>query len=480
MLKISCFITMLVFSFSLFTQNPPDVLWTNTYGGIEDDYASSILQTSEGDFILACKTYSFGEDTANYWLVKIDDSGNQLWDSVYNYNYSDNICKALQTSDGGYIMVGIINSGVYNIWLVKTDEIGTELWSQEIGGIAASANLTNDGGLIISGFMDDYNSEPNALIIKTDTMGNVEWSRIYGGAEMDIAHDAIQTSDGGYIVVGSIESYGAEGKDFWVIKTDEDGYNEWNYNFGGPEDEVANSVVQASDGGFVIAGYTNSYGAGGDDFWVIKVDENGDEVWNQTYGGIHPEQASSISSTSDGGFIISGYTFSYGAGNKDYWLVKIDSDGNEEWDQTYGGSTRDYAVSAIQLSDGGFVLAGSTESFGAGETDIYVVRLDQQTQSDDEYIITNPLQFLCYPNPFNPETHFSFQLQEKSFIELSIYDLRGQKIKTLTNTTLDSGTHSINWDGKNSFGFTVSSGMYFYKLNINNDNQLTGKCILIK
>jgi hypothetical protein len=210
-------------------------------------------------------------------------------------------------------------------------------------------------------------------------LGGIEyipgWSKTYGGADHDVAYSVVQTSDGGYAIVGRTGSFGAGYHDFWLVKADAGGNMQWNKTYEGALDDVAYSVVQTSDGGYAIAGRTG-IGAGNGDFWLIKTDENGTVQWNKTYGGTESDVASSVQQTIDEGYIVAGWTYSLGAGNSDFWLIKTDSFGNLLWSKTYGGTSRDEAWSVIETNDEGYALAGFTQSFGAGMSDFWIVKTD--------------------------------------------------------------------------------------------------------
>ncbi|MCK4732495.1 MAG: hypothetical protein KAT65_08555, partial [Methanophagales archaeon] len=198
------------------------------------------------------------------------------------------------------------------------------------------------------------------------------WNRTFGGTNDDYAHSVQQTSDGGYIIAGSTSSYDAGYTDFWLVKTDSNGNRQWDKTFGKMGCDEAFFVQQTSDGGYIIAGSTSSYGAGSEDFWLVKTYPNGNEQWNKTFGGTDGDVAYCVQQTSDGGYIITGWTRSYGAGGSDFWLVKTDSNGNRQWDKTFGGIDYDCAHSVQQTSDGGYIIAGSTSSYDAGYTDFWL------------------------------------------------------------------------------------------------------------
>jgi len=255
------------------------------------------------------------------------------------------------------------------------------IWNETYGGNLLdwgwSVQQTMDGGFIIGGETISFSSGSyDAFLIKTDKSGKEEWNKTFGGSAKDGCRAVIQTDDGGYILTGYADSYGYPGHDFWLIRTDENGDELWNYTFGGQSSDAAVSVIKTSDGDFVMAGYsyTNSYG--GKDVWIVKTDENGDELWNYHYGGIGNDQGMSLVESNDGGYVIAGYTTSSGSGGTDMWLVKIDIDGGYEWDQCFGGSEDDWAGSIDLTLDGGYIISGDTKSYGNGGFDVWMIKTD--------------------------------------------------------------------------------------------------------
>jgi len=202
------------------------------------------------------------------------------------------------------------------------------------------------------------NASPSVLFTFEAIQACQSWSRTFGGSENDWGYSVQQTSDGGYILFGTTESYGAGDYDFWLIKTDAQGNKEWERTFGGSDWDWGTSVQQTRDGGYILLGGTWSYGAGDYDFWLIKTDSQGNKQWERTFGGSDWDWGISVQQASDGGYILLGYTESYGAGSADFWLIKTDSQGNKQWAKTFGGSEDDQGYSVQQASDGGYILLG--------------------------------------------------------------------------------------------------------------------------
>ena len=214
-------------------------------------------------------------------------------------------------------------------------------------------------------------------MVKLDSSGAIVWDNSFGDRDRDEAgyqFGAQQTSDFGYILVGTTDAGHSQKENLYLIKIDAFGNEEWSSDFGGSKTDVGAGVVQASDGGYVIAGYTKSYGAGRRDVYVVKVDVDGDLVWQRTVGGNDDDIAHSISTTNDGGFIVAGYTESFGSGKADAYLMKIDAGGDVEWTDTFGGTGTEIGYNARQADDGGYILVGSVSSRGRGAKDMYVVK----------------------------------------------------------------------------------------------------------
>jgi hypothetical protein len=369
------------------------ITFQKTYGGTERDEAVSAQQTTDGGYIITGTTRSFGVVQHDLYLIKTNVYGDTLWTETFGGMWYDDGYSICQTIDGGYIIAGYTaGPGVGNgdVFLIKTDANGNLLWAKAIGGLdyddARSIKQTTDGGYIMTGQVSGSGvSFTDAYLIKTYSNGNVTWTKTFGGSGFDYAASVQQTSDGGYIIAGTFEYNTALDYDAYLIKTDPNGDSLWIKSFGGTDSDEARSVHQTTDGGYVIAGATFSFGAGGYDLYLIKTDSSGNLLWSKTFGGTNDEYGYSVQQTTDGGYVIAGTTSSFGAGNSDIYLIKTDANGDSLWTKTFGGLSDDGtfgALSVQQTNDAGYIIASVTNSFGAGNGDVYLIKTDSLGNSD--------------------------------------------------------------------------------------------------
>jgi hypothetical protein len=369
---------------NLASQEPPPTEWNKTYGGAEWEDAKALVQTVDGGYALAGWTTSFGAGNADFWLVKTDASGTEQWNKTYGGTTYDSAYALVQTADGGYALAGdtdSIGAGSWDFWLVKTDSAGTMMWNKTYGGTewdeAHALVQTNDGGYALAGWTRSFGAgSSDSWLVKTDVNGNEQWNKTYGETSSDFAQAIVQTSDGGYAIAGGTASFGAGDIDFWLVKTDAIGTVQWNKTYGTIAGEWAYALVQTGDGGYALAGATGSFGVYNWDFWLVKTDASGNTQWSKNYGGTKDEEAYALVAAGDGGYALAGYTDSIGAGERDFWLVKTDVHGTYEWSKTYGGTEWEVADTLVETSDGGYALAGLTWSFGAGERDFWLVKTE--------------------------------------------------------------------------------------------------------
>jgi hypothetical protein len=305
------------------TDSNGNKIWDRTIGGQENEIGTFIQQTSDG-YITVGTTNSFSTGCSDIWLVKTDQNGNKLWDKTFGGLNCDYGYCVRQTSDGGFILVGNLAyspSAYADIWLIKTDGNGNKLWDKRFGaGTGYYVQQISDGSFIIVACSPDI----GVVMIKTDSSGNKLWGKTLGGARTEGGNFVQQTSDGGFIITGNIP-VAAQGNqyDVLLLKTDADGNKLWDKTFGGESEDRGQSVEQTSDGGYVIGGITNSYGAGEYDVWVIKTDANGNKIWDRTFGGAQADEGYSVLENTSGSYVIAGSTLSYGAGYYDILLLEI-------------------------------------------------------------------------------------------------------------------------------------------------------------
>jgi hypothetical protein len=364
----------------------PSSHFCKAIGGKNDDGGKSLIQTSDGGYAIAGVTKSFGAGDWDVYVVKLDANGNLQWTKTIGGENEDMGLSLIQTSDGGYAIAGHTESfgaGNWDVYVVKLDANGNLQWTKTIGGenedLGFSLIQTSDGGYAIAGATKSFGAgEDDVYVVKLDAKGNLQWTKTIGGKNNEWGYSLIQTSDGGYAIAGPTSSFGAGGADVYVVKLDANGNLQWTKTIGGPKDDWGTSLIRTSDGGFAIAGTTISFGAGLSDAYLVKLDANGNLQWTKTIGGKDFEDGYSLIQTSDGGYTIAGTIESFGAGEANVYVVKLNVNGNLQWTKTIGAKNKySSRLSLIQTSDGGYAIAGDTKSFGAGETDICIIKLDK-------------------------------------------------------------------------------------------------------
>lgn len=449
------------------TNSPPT--FERIFGDEENNKMNSVQQTSDGGYILGGSTVLPKEDFTDMYIVKTDALGKIEWETVVGDDETEDVSKILQTSDGGYLAFGKTDSeggGKFDFYLVKLNAAGDVVWDKTYGGNRdeKSADMieTSDGNYFLLGntlsFGDGLNSD--VYLIKINGEGTELWSTRYGGPSGDSGDKIVATQDGNYSILASTASFGAGGFDIWLIKIDGVGGELWNKTFGGSEDEEGNGLTELPDASLVMVGFTRTFGAGAKDVYIIKTDASGNEIWNQVNGSNFQDVATNVVSEVDG--IIYTATFSTTSERSTELIIKIDFNGNEVWESQINGGASDLALNSEQH----LIVAGSTGRYG-NDSEVYFLNVNQLgdiTDMDDQPTET-PVNFNLnnnYPNPFNNQTNISFQLFQAEHVELSIYNIMGQKIMTLISDKYSAGTHSI---GFNSDG--LASGVYFYQLKTN-------------
>lgn len=333
--------------------------------------------------------------------------------------FTETVSQVVTTLDSGIIVaantvstsgdvIGFHEGFGNDCWITKVNKANQLQWQRTIGGsandVATAITATKDSGFVIVGYSNSNDGDISGnhggndyWVVKLDKSGSIVWQQSIGGSGEDIATDVKQTTDGGYVVAGysnssdSLVSGNHGGNDFWIVKLDANGVQVWQKSFGGTSDDRAIAIQQTIDGGYVVTGHSNSKDAnltnnnGNNDIWVIKLSSTGNLDWQKSFGGSGNDYATAVLQAMDGGYLVGGYTFSVDGdvtndhGNNDYWLLKLNSDGSLKWQKTFGGSENDYARALVATIDGGFVVGGYSAS-----TDGDVVG---NNGLDDEWII---------------------------------------------------------------------------------------------
>jgi hypothetical protein len=461
---------------------PADSLWSRMYGGTYVDLCTGVLETVDGGFILSGRT-NYSPTDVDAWLVKTNSAGDVEWSRTLGGGQTEIANEVVLRPGGGYAMIGLTTSygaGNEDVYFATVTAQGDaqsfNYWGGASYDVGHDLTPTTDGGFIIggetrsfgSGWMDFY-------LIKANETGAEQWTQTFGGPEPDVCYAVQQVSDG-YALAGYTTSYGAGEADAWLVRTNSAGQMLWSRTFGWGTNDVAYDMIATSDGGFALAGHTQSGGSGDRDFYLVKTDGNGTLQWNHTYGGQYDEFCNSVQQTSDGGYILTGSTSSFGS-NGDIWLARVSSTGALLWSRTFGGSGAEDALTVDVISNGGFILGGMTTSFGAIDWDIWLVRTGPDPAlgaNDAPPALPTSTSLHVYPNPFNPVATISFDLPREVTGRLVVYDELGREAATLMNGRLSAGHHQMQLNGS-----AWSSGVYFVQLNAG-EFQQTQKIVLMK
>ncbi len=359
--------------------------WNKTIGGISYDYGRGITTDSSGNVYVTGYTKSFGEGRNDIWTIKYDSNGNQLWNKTLGGELDDYGYGITTDSSGNIYVVGYTYSFqifASDIWTIKYDSNGNKIWDRTIGGsnLDAGYGITTDssGNIYVTGFtyIEAGAQARNVWTIKYDSDGNKIWDKIIGsvgGWTIDFGQ-GITTDSSGNIYVTGVTYVDGHGRDIWTIKYDSDGNKIWDKTIGGSDPDSGQGITTDSSGNIYVTGYTKSFGEGGYDIWTIKYDSNGNKIWDKTIGGSSDDIGRSITMDSSENIYVVGFTSSFGEGG-DIWAIKYDSDGNQLWNKTIGGSDYDMGYGITADSSGNIYVTGDTNSFGEGGLDIWTIKI---------------------------------------------------------------------------------------------------------
>jgi len=389
-----------------------EITTIKNYGGSKNDVANAVVKTRDGGAAVLGYTQSINGDISDktvedfdFWVLKLDAEGSLQWSKTFGGSEDDRGNDILQTKDGGFAILGYstssdldvpVNAGSQDFWMIKLDANGTISWSKTFGYLGADFGTTllqtADNSYLITGVLDvtasggqgnSRNSQRHAggdiWAIKLSENGDLQWSKYFGGSFTDAPFGIVETEDHNFIIAGSSDSADVDisnnkgSYDFWVLKITSNGSLLWERSFGGSEIDEARAITATNDGNFIIVGDTrsadkdvsNNHGAA--DVWIIKMNTDGNLIWEKTIGGSSFDVARSVAKAQDNGFIISGSSRSLNdgftnQGQNDALLLKIDAEGNLVWKQTIGGDEIDYFYDAVQLNNASIIAVGETNS----------------------------------------------------------------------------------------------------------------------
>jgi len=431
--------------------------WIKTYGGDAWDFGHSVQQSLDGGYIITGRTMSAGAGGEDLYLIKIDANGDTVWSKTYGGANSDGGCCVQKTSDGGYIIVGrtlSFGAGYVDVWLLKTDSLGDTLWTKTFGTPNEDwgyfGQQTIDGGYIITGYQMFSPGEGDVWLIKTNEFGNELWTKTFGGSNYDEARSVRQTPDRGYIICGT-DNYNTSNSELYLIKTDSLGNEDWSKTYGGALMDYGLGVALTLDGGYIAVGKKTISGLAGEAY-LVKINSNGDTLWTKTYGGTAEDYAHSVQQTADSGYILCGgfsNTVNY---SSEGYLIKTNSNGDTLWTRIYGGVSTDNFFSVQQTTDRGYICVGSMYVDGY---DVYAVKTDAHGIVGIEEEIEVKLEkqnarLLASPNPFVSFTTVS-GFERKKFI---VYDIQGCLIGNYQGNRIGedlcAGVYFLKFAGRDS------------------------------
>jgi hypothetical protein len=455
-----------------------DTLWTHAYGHDYYDTTGWVSETADHGFIITHGTLLPDRNNYDFCLVRTDSLGNTIWSKTIINNLSQLGNHVIETSDGGFFATGgtTADSSAFSsrAWFVKTNSQGDTVWTRTYGTSNAFGYYgiqTSDYGFAATGFVSAPGRSADAFLAKYDSDGDIEWAYNYGNSRYQLGSFLAQTPDSGY-VIGGYSNGASTSSDFWVFRTNKYGTVLWDSTYGpGSNSDMIYGGCATGDGGFIFTGktVTTSFIA-----YILRIDSLGHTVWSHYVQPTSEGHLVTAAPTSDGGFILGGTQIipSYG---RDYWLMKINGDGDSLWSFTHGVSDEDHARCAAQTSDGSFIILGNTHIGGIVRP--YLIKVGYRNDGIRDDLPSRPDQislYQNYPNPFNPATVILYSIPSRTCVTLKVYDIMGREMATLVDEEKESGNYQTIFDASK-----LSGGVYFYKLRAGSIS-ITKKAILLK
>jgi hypothetical protein len=436
---------------------------------------SSVIQTADGGYMLGGSATLSNANYSDFYIAKTDEYGSVLWTKIFGNDYDDGVSKMLQTTDGGYMLLGNTNTnqnGATDIYFAKLDSSGNIEWEKTYGGayndVASSLVETSNGYLILGSTLSFGDGSSNVYVISVDDSGKINWQNNYGGSGGDTGSQIIKTKDNNYTIIGATSSIGNGNFDFYLIKIDSSGNKLWEKSYGGSDWDEGHALAEMSDGSLILAGFAVGFGPGARDIFLIKTDSNGNEIWHKAFGGLYQDDATSVVSESDGILLSGSTTISIRTQsedeNVDAIVLKTDNDGNEIWQSTFGGRHDDGFNCMLVSSLGSIILAGATDSYSQN-SNAYFISISSSgeitnVQENTSLHVPSNFELLNnYPNPFNGETIITYKLPEKSNVDFSVFNTLGQNVLNINKGTQSAGIHRMRFNSG-----ALSSGVYLYQI----------------
>lgn len=359
--------------------------WEKTYGGFQDDYGYAIKTLPDNGFIIVGATFSYGPgapSNPNIYLIRTRANGDTIWTKVIGSAGSDYGYSIINTTDGGFAIVGYSNSsgaGGYDLLLVRTDSNGDTLFTRYYGGYNddfgySIVELFDEGFVLVGSTRSMGYGGSDLYVVRVNSWGDTVWTKTFGGRQDDCGYSAVFASDGNILIAGYTQSTGHGREDVYILKIDLNGNQLWAKAFGGNLPDIGYAITRATDMGYAVAGYTESFGGTDRKGYIIKINESGDSLWARLYGGPDDDILQAIISTGDGGYAAVGRTFNITTSNYDLYFMRIDNRGSVVWEKTYGGSGNDFGYGIDNTLDGAFIITGWTRSFGFGGWNLYLIK----------------------------------------------------------------------------------------------------------
>ena len=474
------------------------LIWDTNCGSRYNDFGNAGLPTADGNYLLLGSTFSSTKGDFDIYLVTLNSAGDTIRTTTFGGDSTEYGYDISSTHESGYIIVGSTTSfgaGKRDVYIIKVDSLGTVIWSRTIGGPeddeGAAVRATRDGGFIICGTTNSYGAGYGDLyLIKTNAAGDTVWTRAFGGAGGESGSAVRETVDGGFIAVGSTGSFGEGYSSIYVVRCAANGDSLWAKTYGGSKADFGSALEITSDGGYVVAGGTASFGAGYADAYLIRLDSLGNFIWQNTYGGTKDDRAYAVCLAGVGGYLLAGTTESFSGTQADVFIIRTDSAGNQIWSKNYGGAKSDYGRAVFQDQQKDYIVSGYSYSYTSSGSDIYVLKIKGDstsanggpTSADGDLKDLLPADFALsqnYPNPFNMTTRIAYSLSRRSPVDLTIFNILGQDVRKWSMKSQSAGTYSVEWDGSDKSGKMISSGIYLCRFSVPGFTQ-TRKIVVMK